>query len=342
MRERTAEASDPDASAGPRGAAVSRPAPDADIDPPLDIDGVLVSIARPKRVRSASDVIRLLIGTGLVALGIVLATVADDTVGGAQADLIDEVGRIPSRLQEAVIGVAQVLGASVVLAIVIVLVVRGEWRRLGVLFLGSIVATLAMHFVAEALELPETTRAIADNAVGTGWIDDPGFPSSGYLASSAAIVTLAGVWLSRRWKRALWAAVIALAGLRLLSSATGALDVVLAVAVGVVVGSLALGRVRGAEPRARWRRSRRAPALGRAGPANSALCCRWCRFARVHPYDRWGRGTSREVADARRSQRRLSRPLVPRAASAGPRGGAAVRDGETPYRARDARAPDGG
>ena len=81
-------------------------------------------------------------------LGIVLATIADDTVGGAQADLIDEIGRIPSLLQEAVIGVAQVLGAIVVLAIVGVLAVRLQWRRLGVLLLGSIVATLAMHLVA--------------------------------------------------------------------------------------------------------------------------------------------------------------------------------------------------
>jgi glycosyltransferase 2 family protein len=242
MRERTSAANDADASApgGRAVAAIPEPPDPPESVPPLDIDGVSVRIARPKRVRSASDVIRLLIGTGLVMLGIVLATIADDTVGGAQADLIDEIGRIPSRLQEAVIGVAQVLGASVVLAIVGVLAVRLEWRRLGVLLLGSIVATLAMHLVAEALELPETTRAIADNAVGTGWIDDPGFPSSGYLASSAAVVTLAGVWLSRRWKRALWAAVIVLAILRLLSSATGALDVVLAIAVGVVVGSLAL------------------------------------------------------------------------------------------------------
>ena len=73
-----------------------------------------------------------------------------------------------------------------------------------------------------------------------GWIQDPSFPSSAYLAASAAVVTLASVWLSRQWKRALWAAVVLLMLLRVLSSVAGALDVVLAVAVGVVVGSLAL------------------------------------------------------------------------------------------------------
>ena len=183
---------------------------------------------------------RLLIGGALVALGLGLATVADHTVGGAQADLVDAVSRLPSSLEQAVVGVAQVIAVSVIFVISVVLMIQRRWRRLGVLVLGAIVAAGAMKLADRVLDLPETTRAIALHGVRVGWLDDPGFPSSAYLAASAAVVTLASVWMSRQWKRALWGAVVVLGLLRALSSATGALDVVLAIAVGVVVGSLAL------------------------------------------------------------------------------------------------------
>jgi glycosyltransferase 2 family protein len=203
-------------------------------------DAVEVRMVRPRRVRSPSDVLRLLVGAVLVALGLILATVADRTVGGAQADLVDALSRLPSSVEEAVVGVAQVIAVSVIIVISIALVVKRRWRRLSVLVIGALVAAAAMKLVGRALDLPETTRAIARNGVTVGWLDDPGFPSSAYLAASAAVVTLASVWMSRQWKRALWGAVVVLALLRALSSATGALDVVLAIAVGVVVGSLAL------------------------------------------------------------------------------------------------------
>ncbi len=217
----------------------ARPAP-ASADAVEVFDGVEVHLERPRRVRSPSDLLRLLIGGALVALGLVLATVADRTVGGAQADLVDAVSRLPSTLEQAVVGVAQVIAVSVIIVISVVLVIQRRWRRLGVLVLGALIAAGAMKLADRVLDLPETTRAIALHGVRVGWLDDPGFPSSAYLAASAAVVTLASVWMSRQWKRALWGAVVVLGLLRALSSATGALDVVLAIAVGVVVGSLAL------------------------------------------------------------------------------------------------------
>ena len=56
----------------------------------------MCEVERPKRVRSPSDVLRLLIGGALVLVGVILATVADRTVGGVQADLVDAVSRLPT------------------------------------------------------------------------------------------------------------------------------------------------------------------------------------------------------------------------------------------------------
>src|SRR5262245_37221837 len=116
MPEPAAEATEPEEEIStPRMvAALLRPP-----EPEDDIDGVSLQIARPRRVRSASDVIRILIGGGFVVLGLVLATVADETITGAQVDIIQEFAKIPNRLQEALIGIAQVLAASLVASVVI-------------------------------------------------------------------------------------------------------------------------------------------------------------------------------------------------------------------------------
>ena len=53
-------------------------------------------------------------------------------------------------------------------------------------------------------------------------------------------MTLAAPWVSRRWKRVLWGGVLCLVVLRLLASTGPALDLVLALGVGTVVGSLIL------------------------------------------------------------------------------------------------------
>ena len=55
-----------------------------------------------------------------------------------------------------------------------------------------------------------------------------------------ALVSVASPWVTRRWKRALWAWVIVLVVLRVLGSGEAVLDVVLAAAVGVVIGSLSV------------------------------------------------------------------------------------------------------
>jgi undecaprenyl-diphosphatase len=207
---------------------------------PVDTDAVDIEVQRPQRVRSASDALRLIAGLALVVVGVILATVADRTVGGAQADLIEAISRIPSRIEQVVIGIAQLLTGSVILVIAVVLVVQRRWRRLGILIVGAYAAAGTMTLVGRLLDLPQTEAAIAENGDTIGWLTTPGFPSANYLAAATTVVTLASVWLSRQWKRALWAAVLVLMVLRMLSSSTSSLDVVLAVAVGVVVGSLAL------------------------------------------------------------------------------------------------------
>ena len=66
------------------------------------------------------------------------------------------------------------------------------------------------------------------------------FPTSSAIAASAAFVTVSAPWLSQRWRRATWSTLIVLVLLRIVSSGEPPLDIGVAVAMGLVVGSLTL------------------------------------------------------------------------------------------------------
>ena len=60
-----------------------------------------------RRSFSPGEWLRLLIGTAFLGGGLLLGTVADDTISGAESDLVEAFSRLPDRLEEAFIGIAQ-------------------------------------------------------------------------------------------------------------------------------------------------------------------------------------------------------------------------------------------
>ncbi len=191
-----------------------------------------------RRRFSPGEWVRLLIGLGFVGLGLLLGTVAEDTISGAESDIVEGFSRFPDRLEESIIGVAQ-LGATLVpLAGLLILLVRRRWLLLGQLWLASTIASLTIALVQSGLGVRASSIVLDERTVSSAWLVDPQFPTTTYLASAAAIASVANPWLARRWKRALWIWTAVLVILRILGSGEPALDVVLAVAIGVVVGSI--------------------------------------------------------------------------------------------------------
>ena len=191
-----------------------------------------------RRSFSPGEWIRLLLGAVLLGLGLLLGTVAADTISGAESDLVEGFSRFPDRIEEAIIGLAQ-LGATLVpLAGLIVVLWRRRWLLLLQLWLASTVAGIVTVFVASRLGERASSIVLDERTVSNGWLADPQFPTASYLAGAAAMVSVANPWMSRRWKRALWLWVIVLVILRILGSGQPVLDVVLAVAIGVVLGSI--------------------------------------------------------------------------------------------------------
>jgi uncharacterized membrane protein YbhN (UPF0104 family)/tRNA A-37 threonylcarbamoyl transferase component Bud32 len=188
---------------------------------------------------AAGDRIRLVVGLVVLALGLFLAAVAQNTIGGAEADVISWFNRLPNRTIGLVVGVGQLIVVVVPLAVWVLLLWRRQFRLWGMQILAMNVAswtlTLIESLFADRLGVIEETHAIS-----RGWVADAAFPTSSAIAASAAFVTVSAPWLSQRWRRATWSTLIVLVLLRIIASGEPPLDIGVAIAMGLVVGSLAL------------------------------------------------------------------------------------------------------
>jgi glycosyltransferase 2 family protein len=202
--------------------------------------GVVVEVYPRRRVRSQADVVRLIVGLALVGVGVLVATWLRNTIGGAEEDLVDVYERVPDRFAEVLTGVA-VLGAGLVpLVALIVLVVRRRLRQAAALLTGAVGAGLAMAWLTDFLASQGVIAAINPDTDRVVELTDPAFATSPLIAAAVALVIIAAPWVSQQWRRVLWSGVALLVLFRVVSSTEAPLDIVVAIAVGMAVGSLAL------------------------------------------------------------------------------------------------------
>lgn len=180
--------------------------------------------------------LRLLIGSAVLLAGLVLAIAGSGTVGGVEEDLLRYYRELPGRLQQLLVGLVQLVALTLGVAVVVVQLVQRHFLRLLAVVVAAVVAGVGMSALQELLGV-----RVADVERGTiGLLADPRFPQSTYLASVTAAVAVLAPWLSRRWRRAAWSFVAVLVVLRVVASVDPALDTVLALGLGMVVGSLGL------------------------------------------------------------------------------------------------------
>lgn len=199
----------------------------------------LVSVSPRRRVRSQADLARLLLALVLVGAGVLAASWLRNTLGGAEEDLVAVYQQVPE-------GFARLLTAVAVLGTVVVpvvamgfLVVRRRFRDVGSLLTASVVAGLAMQGVTAVLSTEGVSVAVDRSTDAVVEFADPAWAATPLIASAVGLVVVASTWLSRQWRRALWTGVVVLMILRVVSSSE-ALDVLIALAVGLAAGSLAL------------------------------------------------------------------------------------------------------
>lgn len=209
------------------------------VDEPLDADVELFAPPPAQRTFSPGDVVRLLVGVLLVLGGAMVATLAQSTIEGIEQDLLEAFARLPDRFERVVLSAAQLVTSVVPTVALVVLLVRRRFRTAGLLVLASAAASIAM-VVADAVVIDRELAAVLDALRAEESLADSAYPNSQVIASTVAVVTVAAPWLSRRWKRALWTGVALLVLLRLVAVAQPAFDLVVALGVGTVVGSVVL------------------------------------------------------------------------------------------------------
>ena len=114
-------------------------------------------------------------------------------------------------------------------------------------------AGLAMAWLTDFLASQGVIAAVDPNTDRVVELTDPAFATSPLIAAAVALVIIAAPWVSQQWRRVLWTGVALLVVFRVVSSTEAPLDIVVAIAVGMAVGSLAL-LAGGAAALVAWRR----------------------------------------------------------------------------------------
>jgi tRNA A-37 threonylcarbamoyl transferase component Bud32 len=205
-----------------------------------DAHDVTVSVAPRQRVRYQADFVRLLAALALLAGGVLIAINARNTLGGAEEDIVDVYERVPERFADVLAAVAVVTATVVPVVSVVFLVLLRRYRQAAALVLGGLAAVLAMNWLSDVLADRGVVAAVDPNTEQVIELTDPEFATSPLIAAVVAFVVIASPRVSRQWRRVMWLGVGVLILFRVVSSSEPPLDIVIAVALGMALGYLAL------------------------------------------------------------------------------------------------------
>ncbi|HZA87962.1 MAG TPA: hypothetical protein VE466_13885, partial [Acidimicrobiales bacterium] len=159
---------------------------------------------------------------------------------GAEEDIADVYERVPDRFADVLAAVAVVSATFVPVTTVIGLLVRRRYRLASALVVGGIGAVVGMNWLSGVLADRGVVAAVDPTTDQVVELTDPEFATSPLIAAAVAFVVIASSWLSQQWRRVLWFGVGLLILFRVVSSSEPPLDIVIAVALGMAVGYLAL------------------------------------------------------------------------------------------------------
>lgn len=183
--------------------------------------------------RSPADVLRLVVA----AVALLLAALASHLFGGTAseftADLLGGLERLPAGLVTVVVALGELLGLGLVVIGGVLAVVHRRWRLIAGIAVGVAISVPLFWLVQ-----PDSGDSAATVTRIQEWLGDITLdgPSSYALAGVVAITAAVTPWTSRRWRRAWWAAAIAVAVAHLIATPVS-LETVLAVLAGWVAGS---------------------------------------------------------------------------------------------------------
>ncbi len=192
--------------------------------------------------RDPADITRLIWSLTVTAIGLLAARGAQQTTAGLEGDLVELVAHLPDAVVGFVIVGVQALSVLLFLGVPLALLVTRRFRRWAIYTLGWILTSILVT-LAQRLVPGEDVPALPD--VGLSTEQYGSWPPSQSVATGVTAVILLSPHLSRAWRRFGWAFVATLGLLRIVTARDVALDILLAIGIGGVVGYallLAFGR----------------------------------------------------------------------------------------------------
>ncbi|HWS47240.1 MAG TPA: hypothetical protein VN636_15340 [Acidimicrobiia bacterium] len=202
-----------------------------------------VAVDRPSGLRTtrrAADVLRLIAASSVLLATLLLSAVAHSGVKRTERSMLESIITLPAPLRDLLTGLAQLVLILVPVGIVVLSLVRRQFSLLGQLVVTTIIATLAAVVAAHLLlqtSHPETWHQLL---AGRGGAFDATFPPVAWLCGATAVVTVTTPELTRGWRTALWWTITIAAVIEVIVGGSLPVDAVVAAALGLTVGSLAL------------------------------------------------------------------------------------------------------
>jgi uncharacterized protein (TIRG00374 family) len=215
-------------------------------------DGELTAVARPardgpgpvaerparlvtsSRYRHPGDVFRLIAGGLILIVSLAAVAVAPNQLVGTGASAVTWLGADPAgRL---LVGLVQVAFLAAAAGMLVVALRRRRFRLLASLATGAVVAGAALAGILY-LAGGRHPHAVAANIGHGSWLASAAFPGPALLASAVAVTVAASPWLSRPWRRAAWITLCAVGAARLVAGTVLPMELILALAAGMIVGA---------------------------------------------------------------------------------------------------------
>ncbi|WP_430331136.1 flippase-like domain-containing protein [Rhodococcus sp. ACT016] len=185
--------------------------------------------------RRTSDILRVVFA--LVFLGAVIAgsLITRSEWDALETSVSDIVGILSPGVSDTVYLLYGIAILALPFAILIQLIIGRRWKLLAGYAAAGLIAGVALSFTGTGLAAPQWHLDVSDrlNTFLSQFLDDPR-----WIAMLAAVLTVSGPWLPKRWRRLWWALLLLFAPIHLVVSSIVPARSMLGLAVGYLVGAI--------------------------------------------------------------------------------------------------------
>jgi tRNA A-37 threonylcarbamoyl transferase component Bud32 len=159
--------------------------------------------------RSPADLLRVVVAVTVVVLVILIEWLFGDALVGFVSDLLSGLAAVPQWIIDVLVGATRIISIVVLIGGLLWTIVRSGMRMLITVAIGIGLAIVLAVLLGDVSDVTDGATSIGLSS-GLGPLTAATFPTVFGIAAMAGALTSAAPWLSRRWRRWGWLAVLGL------------------------------------------------------------------------------------------------------------------------------------